>query len=110
MILRCIILCTVVLLCAAQELPSAVHYIIQRRGGQFAPQRLANLTFLTEQLELAESRFNLTRRAVKGNKIVRVPKENDAGGVEPDRLLGEMGRQGNWYVARGYTRTSWWTT
>jgi len=97
MILRLSILVLgLALLCASEGLPAAVHYTIKRRGGAFSPNRLANLTFLTEQLHLTEGRFNLTRRAVKGNKVVRVPKESRAGGAEPDQLLGEMGRHGNW--------------
>ena len=56
------------------------------------------MTYLTEQLALAEARFNLTRREVRGNKIVRVPKERLVGGADPERLLGEVGQLGNWYI------------
>lgn len=54
------------------------------------------MTYLSEQLVIAESRFNFTRREVKGNKIVRVPKERAAGGGDVSKLIGEYGRPGNW--------------
>lgn len=77
--------------------PPAIHYVIERRGGAFAPNWTANLPHLAEQLKVAESRFNFTRREVKGNKIVRVPKAQTLGGGETDKLLGEFGRIGNWF-------------
>lgn len=82
----------------AQQSPEAIHFTIERRGGAFATGRNANMTYLTEQLALAESRFNLTRREVRGNKIARVPKERVVGGAEPGRLLGEVGQLGNWFA------------
>lgn len=78
--------------------PPAIHYVIERRGGVFAPNWTANLPFLAEQLAIAESRFNFTRREVKGNKIIRVPKDQHAGSIGWDRLIGEYGRIGNWYA------------
>lgn len=88
------------LLTHAQEfgLPPALHYTLQRRDGAFAPNWTANLTYLTEQLKIAESRFNLTRREVKGNKIVRVPKERAVGGGDVTKMMGQYGRSGNWYA------------
>jgi len=76
--------------------PAALHYTLERRGGAFAPNWTANLTYLSEQLKIAEQRFNFTRREVKGNKIVRVPKEKAIGGGDVTKLLGEYGRPGNW--------------
>lgn len=78
--------------------PPAIHYTLERRGGAFAPNWTANLTYLAEQLKVAESRFNFTRREVKGNKIVRVPKEKAVGGGDVTKLMGQYGRQGNWCV------------
>lgn len=98
MILRLLLSALVVLVAIAQESPPAVHFTLRRRGGPFAVQKSANMTYLTEQLALAEARFNLTRREVRGNKIVRVPKERLVGGADPERLLGEVGQLGNWYV------------
>ena len=76
--------------------PPAVHYTLERRTGAFAPNWTANLTHLAEQLAITEARFNFTRREVKGNKIVRVPKEQAVGGAETNKLIGEYGRVGNW--------------
>lgn len=78
--------------------PPAVHYVIERRAGAFAPNWTSNLPHLAEQLKIAEARFNFTRREVKGNKIVRVPKEKNLGGGVTGKLLGEYGRDGNWYA------------
>jgi len=55
------------------------------------------LTFLAEELEMAEARFNLTRREVRGNKLVRKAKERDVGGKEEGRLMGSLGLDGRWY-------------
>lgn len=78
--------------------PPAIHYVIERRGGAFAPNWTANLPYLAEQLVLAESRFNFTRREVKSNKIIRVPKERSIGGGEVGKLIGEFGHNGSWYA------------
>ena len=86
------------LVAALFDQPPAIHYTLQRRGGAFAPNWTANLTYLSEQLKIAESRFNFTRREVKGNKIVRVPKEKAVGGGDVTKLMGEYGRPGNWLV------------
>lgn len=75
----------------------AIHFTLSRRGGQFAPNRTANLDFLVQELAAAESKFNLTQREVRGNKIVRSPKSQAVGGAENSKLLGELGRHGNWY-------------
>ena len=80
------------------EHPPAVHYTIERRGGPFAPNWTANLDYLLNQLKIAEARFNFTRREVKGNKIVRVPKERAVGGGEVGKLMGQFGRNGSWCV------------
>lgn len=76
----------------------AVHFTIKRRGGPFAHNRTADLDYLQQQLALAESRFNLTQREVRGNKVVRAPKAKAVGGGDGGRLLGEVGRTGNWFA------------
>lgn len=78
--------------------PPALHYTLERRGGSAFPNWTANFTYLAEQLKLAESRFNFTRREVKGNKIVRVPKDKAVGGGDVTKLMGQYGREGNWWV------------
>lgn len=78
--------------------PPAVHFVIERRGGPFAPNWTANLPFLAEQLKLAEGRFNFTRREVRSNKVVRVPKIRSIGGGEIGKLIGEFGHNGTWFA------------
>ena len=74
----------------------AVHFTLARRDGAFAPNRTANLDYLLEQLAAAEARFNLTQREVHGNRVVRAPKSGAAGGPESSKLIGDIGRKGNW--------------
>ena len=90
-----------ILIAPAQCDPTkAIHFTLSRRGGQFAPNRTANLDFLVQELAAAEAKFNLTQREVRGNKIVRSPKSQAVGGGENSKLLGELGRYGNWYEGR----------
>ncbi|KAI9816332.1 MAG: hypothetical protein M1826_001867 [Phylliscum demangeonii] len=75
-----------------------LHFPIQRRGGVFPLDDVANFTFLNEQLNLVTSRFNLTRREIKGNKVVRKPAaRNDVDGID-GKLMGDVGRPGAWYT------------
>lgn len=79
--------------------PPALHFPIYRRGGIFAGANwLADLPYLLEQVHLAESRFNSTQREVRGNKVVRVPKERDLGGGESSSLMGSIGEPDRWFV------------
>lgn len=77
-----------------------LHFTLTRRGGKFAPTEFArdyvNLTYLAQELEKTEARFNLTQREVKGNKLVRKAKSNDVGGRDPSRLMGEVAADGIW--------------
>ncbi|MCJ1395559.1 hypothetical protein MMC18_008445 [Xylographa bjoerkii] len=79
-----------------------LHLTISRRGGpfeSFAPlQEIANLTHLAEELQKVEERFNLTRREVKGNKLVRKAKVKGIGGNEVGVLMGKVASVGNWYA------------
>lgn len=77
--------------------PPVLHFTIARRGGAFPTENIANLTFLTDELARAEARFNLTRREVRGNKLIRKAKERDVGGKEDGNLMGELGLAGRWY-------------
>lgn len=76
---------------------SPIHYTISRRGGSFEIQDIANLTHLLQEVQKIETRFAATTRVFEGNTVVRKPKHGhgtQAGTV----LLGEVGRQGNWYA------------
>lgn len=77
-----------------------LHLTLTRRGGKFAPTEFArdyvNLTYLAQELEKTEARFNLTKREVKGNKLVRKAKSSDVGGRESSALMGEVAADGIW--------------
>ncbi|KAI4283298.1 MAG: hypothetical protein L6R38_002263 [Xanthoria sp. 2 TBL-2021] len=47
---------------------------------------------------MAEARFNLTRREVKGNKLVRKAKSRALGGKDDDELMGQMASNGTWFA------------
>ena len=76
---------------------NAIHFVLARRNGAFAPNRTADLDLLSSQLAEAEAKFNLTQREVRGNKVVRAPRGKAVGGGETNKLIGEIGRAGNWY-------------
>ncbi|KAI9824456.1 MAG: hypothetical protein M1832_001991 [Thelocarpon impressellum] len=80
------------------SLPPVLHFTLERRGGSFPTDQIANMTFLTEELRAAEARFNLTRREMNGNKVVRKAKERAEGGGEYGLLMGDVGRNGSWYA------------
>lgn len=74
-----------------------LHFPISRRGGAFPVPDIANLPHLLEQLALIEIRFNATTREYTGNRVVRVP--NKVRGTQGSTvLLGEVGRDENWYT------------
>ena len=79
---------------------SVLHFPLTRRGGKLAPTEFAldyvNLNFLAQELEKTEARFNLTQREVKGNKLIRKAKSNDAGGRDSSSLMGEVAVEGIW--------------
>ncbi|KAB8337321.1 hypothetical protein FH972_021621 [Carpinus fangiana] len=83
--------------------PPTVHFPIFRRGGIFAGANwTADLPYLLEQVHAAESRFNLTQREVRGNKVVRVPKDGALGGGEASTLMGSIGSKDRWYANLGF--------
>ncbi|KAL8728789.1 MAG: hypothetical protein Q9166_005167 [cf. Caloplaca sp. 2 TL-2023] len=79
-----------------------LHFGLSRRGGTFEATTPGNdsveMDFLLEQLEMAEARFNLTRREVKGNKLVRKAKSRALGGKDDDELMGQMAANGTWFA------------
>jgi hypothetical protein len=77
-------------------LPS-IHYTISRRGGSFPTADTANLTYLLEHLKIIETRFTATTRDFNGNQVIRKPKHKH--GTQANTiLLGEVGREGNWFA------------
>ena len=79
-----------------------IHFTLERRGGPFSatswPTDCANFTYLTQQVETIESRFNLTKREYKGNKLVRKTKTEESGGSGKDMLFASVAVIGNWYA------------
>lgn len=73
-----------------------LHFTLARRGGAFPTDALANLTFLKAELDKTEGRFNLTRREVRGNKLVRKVREKAVGGKDEGGLMGSVGLDGRW--------------
>lgn len=80
-----------------------LHFSLSRRGGLFAgtqfPTDIVNLTYLAEELKRVESRFNLTRRVVKGNRLVRKAKLDETASDDGGLLMGKIADDGLWYVS-----------
>lgn len=83
-----------------------LHFTLTRRGGKFAPTEYGrdyvNLTYLVQELETTEARFNLTKREVKGNKLIRKAKGDGGGGRTEGALMGEVASDGIWSVQCGH--------
>ena len=79
-----------------------LHFTLFRRGGKFAPTEhgcdYVNMAYLAQELERTESRFNLTQREVKGNKLVRRAKSNGFSSEEKGLTMGENAVSGIWFV------------
>lgn len=60
-------------------------------------QDIVDLGNLSVELQRTESRFNLTRREVAGNKLVRKARVQEAGGKADGMLMGEVAANGIWY-------------
>ena len=76
-----------------------IHFTLARRRGPInatvLPGDVAILPNFAHELEKAESRFNLTKREVKGNKLVRKAKVvGGYGGV--GRWMGDVAGEGIW--------------
>ncbi|CAL3967170.1 unnamed protein product [Diplocarpon coronariae] len=74
-----------------------VFYTVSRRSGCFPAPHTANLTYLLRELEAVEGRFSATTRDFNGNKVVRRPRRS-RGTQASSILLGEVGREGNWFA------------
>lgn len=90
-----------------------LHFTLTRRGGKFAPTEVGrdyvNKTFLAQELERTEARFNLTQRQVKGNKLVRKAKDASVG-KEEGTLMGQVSEEGIWCVELQLPLFSWYGT
>lgn len=79
------------------------HFTLTRRGGNFAATEwtkdYVNLTYLTQEVEKIEDRFNLTQRVVKGNKLVRKAKIDGTKGSDEGALMGKIAEDGLWSVS-----------
>ena len=79
-----------------------LHFTLARRGGNFAAnewlQDHVNLTYLVDELERTEARYNLTRRVIKGNKLVRKAKIDGVGGQDKTALMGKLADDGLWFI------------
>ncbi|KAI9794709.1 MAG: hypothetical protein M1833_007366 [Piccolia ochrophora] len=93
-----VVLCICSAIAYASATPNVIHWPITRRGGAFPIQTGVNLTYLSEQLASAASRFNLTRREIKGNKVIRKARASGFDIDEQGLLMGDIGRQGNWFA------------
>ena len=79
-----------------------LHFTLARRGGNFAAnewlQDFVNMTYLVDELERTEARFNLTRRVIKGNKLVRKAKIDGVNGQGKTALMGKLADVGLWFI------------
>ena len=79
-----------------------VHYTLERRGGPFratlGSTDCANFTYLTQQIETIESRFNLTKRAYQGNRLIRKTKTDESDGKSKDILINNVAETGSWFA------------
>ena len=84
------------------DVAPVLHFTLNRRGGVFTatvPENdWVNITYLAEELDRTECRFNLTKREAKGNKLVRKAKADETGGKESGTLMGDVAANGMWYV------------
>lgn len=87
----------------ALDVAPVLHFTLARRGGKFAATEwtkdYVNFTYLTQELEKIENRFNLTQRVVKGNKLVRKAKIDGAKGSDEGALMGKIADDGLWLVS-----------
>lgn len=85
------------------DVAPVLHFTLARRGGSFAATEwtkdYVNLTYLVQELEKIEDRFNLTQRVVKGNKLVRKAKIGGAEGSDEGALMSKIADDGLWFVS-----------
>lgn len=79
-----------------------LHFTLARRGGVFAAsewlQDHVNMTYLADELDKTEGRYNLTRRVIKGNRLVRKAKIDGVNGQEETALMGKLADDGLWFI------------
>lgn len=78
-----------------------LHYLLNRRGGAFAPTSYAednvNFTYLEHELAKAESRYSLTKREVNGNRLIRTAKSlHGSSSIVEGQLMGSLAENGTW--------------
>ena len=100
MIMMLLALLSEALLLRSLDTAPVSHFTLARRGGSFtsteSPRDNINLTHVVQLQVKAESRFNLTKREVKGNRLVRKAKLNAIGGHEEGVLMGNVAADGIW--------------
>ncbi|KAL9027191.1 MAG: hypothetical protein Q9196_004258 [Gyalolechia fulgens] len=93
--------CSQTILQSLDEAP-VIHLPLVRRGGTFEATRPGNdsleMDLLLQELKKVEAKFNLTRREVKGNKLVRKAKSRAVGGKDDDGLMGDLALNGTWFA------------
>lgn len=94
-----IVVLLVVLAANVHAASPVIHYTIERRDG-FLAGEFANLTQLGQLHEDVERRYSLTRREVKGNRLVRSVISDSNGGDESHQLMSNPGMSGRWYVGQ----------
>lgn len=81
---------------------SVLHFTLNRHGGAFMGTEFlrdhVNLTYLAQELKRTESRFNLTKRVVKGNRLVRKAKLDEPLRPNGGSLMGKIVDDGLWFV------------
>ena len=79
-----------------------LHFTLARRGGGFAATEwlrdYVNMTYLADELDKTEGRFNLTRRVIRGNKLVRKAKVDGVNGQDKTALMGKLADVGLWFI------------
>ena len=95
-----LVLCNDALLRSLDADP-VLHFTLRRRGRPFDSTGFAtsdvDFAHLEQELIRTEARFNLTKREVKGNRLVRKSKENvSLGGKNEGRLMGDVAADGIW--------------
>ena len=77
-----------------------VHFTLTRRGGTFEATKVGNdsvnLDALLDELVRAERRYDLTKREVRGNKLIRKAKSHAVGGGNEGGLMGDIAKNGTW--------------
>lgn len=79
-----------------------LHFTLARRGGAFAANEWlrdhVNMTYLANELDKTEGRYNLTRRVIKGNRLVRKAKIDGVNGQDKTVLMGKLADVGLWFT------------